>query len=115
MPRRAACSSKAGISINRPIIWVITARHRLMSTPFFSAIFTPSAAAFATAQICGSVKQVVTLVGMPREVSDLDHLDAFGAGRHLDHHVGRNRPDLLGIAIMRSVSVIRRGSSWPEM
>jgi len=69
MPRRAACSSKAGVSINRPIIMVITARHRLMSTPFLSAIFTPAAAAFATAQICGSMKQVVTLVGMPREVT----------------------------------------------
>ena len=49
-------------------MWVITPRQREVSTPFFLAIASPSAAALAAAMTWGTVKQTVTFVEMPFEV-----------------------------------------------
>ena len=86
-----------------------------MSTPFFSAIFTPSAAAFATAQICGSVKQVVTLVGMPREVTTFTTSTPSPLAGTFTITLGAIARISCASLIMRSVSVSRRGSSCPDV
>jgi len=64
--------------------------------------------------ICGSVKQTVVFVEMPREVKTLDDLDALHRSGHFDHHVGLSAVIPRPRAHICSVSVKRRGSNCPE-
>ena len=67
MFRRSACSIRAFRSVKRPTIIVMTARHLDKSTPFSSAILTPSIAALVDAMIWGSVKHTVVFVALALE------------------------------------------------
>ena len=53
----------------RADMWVMTERQRLRSMPAFLARSRPRETAFMQAMYCGTVKEVVLLVEMPRAVS----------------------------------------------
>src|SRR3989338_3878200 len=107
--------SNSGFSVSRPIIMVMTARHRLISTLFFRAILTPNLAALATAHICGKVKQVVTLVGIASEVNTFTTSTPWVLAGTFIMTLGAIERISRACFIIWSVSVRSLGSSCPEM
>ena len=94
---------------------VMTARHLPISTLFLAAIWQPSAAALATAQICGRQKQVVTLVGIDMDVMTLTTSTPCVLAGTFTITLGAMARSSCASTIIFSVSVMSRGSNCPEM